>query len=459
MMAGKVLIIGAGLTGLSTAFHLEQMGGIDYSVYEKEEKVGGLCRSDYVRCAGFEGMFTFDILGHLLHLKKEYTKALVQELLKGNLKRHFRNSWIYSKRVYTKYPFQANTYGLLPKVVKECVFGFIDAKYGSVHSSRLSSRESFYDWILQNFGKGIAKHFMIPYNQKIWRVHPRDLTCGWLKYVPSPNIQEVVIGALSKWRRGLGYNVTFLYPEFPYPEKGGIQRLPDAFAARIKNLELGRNLSKVNIRKKVAYFNCGKIKKNFQILVSTIPLKELVLKIIEDVPEEIKKAARKLRYTSVLNLNIGVKRKNIDRGDWVYFPEKKYIFYRAGFPKKFSENMCPPDTSSVYVEIACKPGDITREKKGNLKARAEKDLIKAGILKREDEILVRHLQSIPYAYVIYDENRDRKLEIIQNYLRGKDIYSVGRYGGWKYSTMEEAILEGKEVAEKIRERLAKTSKG
>jgi len=443
MMAGKVLIIGAGLTGLSTAFHLEQMGGIDYSVYEKEEKVGGLCRSDYVRCAGFEGMFTFDIVGHLLHLKKEYTKALVQELLKGNLKRHFRNSWIYSKRVYTKYPFQANTYGLLPKVVKECVFGFIDAKYRSVHSSRPSSRESFYDWILQNFGKGIAKHFMIPYNQKIWTVHPKELTCGWLKYVPSPSFREVVIGALEDQKKAFGYNV-----HFDYPHKGGIQELPNAFADRIKNLKLNRSLSRVNMRKKVAYFDDGRIEEKFQFLISTVPLPELILEIIEDVPERVNNAALKLRHISVLNLNMGIKRENIDHGHWVYFPEEKYVFYRVGFPKKFSENMCPPGTSSVYVEIACKPGEITAKKK-ELIARAKEDLIKAEILERKDEILVSKNISIPYAYVIYDRNRDRNLKMIQDYLRGKDIYSVGRYGGWKYSTMEEAILEGKEVAEKI----------
>ena len=447
-MAGKVLIIGAGLTGLSTAFHLEEMGGIEYSVYEKRKKPGGLCRSDYRGCPGFEGTFTFDILGHLLHLKEDYTKRLVKKLLKGNLAPHRRDSWIYSKGVPTRYPFQANTHGLPPEVVKECVFGFIDAKYRSFRSRRSEAEESFYDWIMRNFGKGIAKHFMIPYNQKIWTVHPRELTCGWIKvnpkYVPSPNVQEVVIGALGDQGKGFGYNVYF-----DYPKEGGIQKLPDAFADRIKNLALGRNLSGVNIGKRMAYFDGGKANEKFRFLVSTAPLPELILKIIEDAPEKIKKAARKLRHTSVLNLNLGIKRGNVDLGHWVYFPEDKYVFYRVGFPKKFSPNMCPPGTSSTYVEIAYEPGKMSREKKEELVIRAKNDLIKAKILKKQDEILVSWPITIPYAYVIYDRNRDRDLEIIQNYLKDKDIYSVGRYGGWKYSTMEEAILEGKAVAEKL----------
>jgi len=447
-MAGKVLIIGAGLTGLSTAFHLEKMGKVDYSVYEREERVGGLCRSVHLRNPKYAESFTFDILGHLLHVKEDYTKVLVRSLLKRSLRRHKRDSWIYSKGIYTRYPFQANTHGLPPKVVKECVFGFIDAKSHLVHSTRALSEGSFSDWILQNFGQGIAKHFMIPYNTKMWTVHPRELTCGWLKlnpkYVPSPTIPEVVIGALADQKKGFGYNVYFYYPR-----RGGIQKLPDAFGENIGNLNLNTRLSRVNVAKKVAYFNGGRNGEEFQFMVSTVPLPELILEIIEDVPEDIRKAALKLKHNSVLNLNLGIKRENIDHGHWVYFSESKYVFYRVGFPKKFSDNMCPPGTSSLYVEIALRPGEIDRDREKRLRARAMGDLVKTGILKRNDEILVSKFIHIPYAYVIYDRDRDANLEIIQNYLKGRDIYSVGRYGGWKYSTMEEAILEGKEVAERL----------
>lgn len=455
-MTGKVLIIGAGLTGLSTAFHLEKTGGIDYSVYEKREKVGGLCRSEYKPCPGLKGEFTFDILGHLLHLKKERTIGLVKELLSNNLISLERDAQIYSKGLYTKYPFQANIHGLPPEVVKECVFGFIDARCRSHYSAKILPEESFYHWILRNFGKGIAEHFMIPYNKKIWTVHPRRLTCGWIKvnpkypYVPSPTFREVIIGALEEQEKAFGYNV-----HFDYPQKGGIQKLADAFEEKIKNLKLNTSLSGVNMRKKVAYFDNGKIKENFQFLVSTVPLKELVLKIIEDMPQRIKDAARKLKHNSVLSLNLGIKRENVDHGHWVYFPEDKYVFYRVGFPKKFSEGMCPPGTSSVCVEIACKTGQMTPKKEKELIARAKKDLIKAGILRTEREILVEaeHWEWIPYAYVIYDKDRDKNFEMIKEYLEKEDIYSVGRYGGWNYSTMEEAILEGKEIAEKLASQL------
>ena len=116
----KIIILGAGITGLSTAYHLQQMIDnqpqlpVDYKIFEKESAVGGLCRSIY------QDGFTFDYTGHLLHLREDYAKKLIKKLLKKNYQTHKRNSWIYSKGVFTRYPFQANTYGLPIDVIRQC---------------------------------------------------------------------------------------------------------------------------------------------------------------------------------------------------------------------------------------------------------------------------------------------------------------------------------------------------
>src|SRR5512145_1145180 len=105
-----IVIVGAGLAGLSTAYHLS---GIPYRLYEREQEVGGLCRS--YRKDGF----TFDYTGHLLHFRQPDIKALVERLLPGKLHTHRRKSFIYSHKTYTEYPFQVNTHGLPPEVVRE----------------------------------------------------------------------------------------------------------------------------------------------------------------------------------------------------------------------------------------------------------------------------------------------------------------------------------------------------
>ena len=47
----KIVILGAGLTGLSTAYHLEQNNFFDFTIFEKEGTHGGLCRSPTLRFA------------------------------------------------------------------------------------------------------------------------------------------------------------------------------------------------------------------------------------------------------------------------------------------------------------------------------------------------------------------------------------------------------------------------
>src|SRR5688572_7973814 len=143
----KVVIIGGGLAGLSAGRHLAEHEPV---IFEREKEIGGLCRSFT------QDGFTFDCTGHLIHLKNAYTKELVAQLLPDAFASHERLASIYSKETITPYPFQANTYGLPPEVVRDCVVGFVESLQGS-HPPV----DNFHDWVLQTFGTGIAKHFML----------------------------------------------------------------------------------------------------------------------------------------------------------------------------------------------------------------------------------------------------------------------------------------------------------
>ena len=180
-------IIGAGLAGLSAAYHLK---GLPYRLHEKESEVGGLCRS-YTK----DG-FTFDMTGHLLHFRQPEIKALVEVLLAGRLTRHGRRSYLYSHESYTEYPFQVNTHGLPPEVVRDCLLGFIATL--TAKQDAATGELSLQQWILANLGEGIAKHFMVPFNEKLWQVRLDELTADWVSWlVPKPDIKDVVNGALG----------------------------------------------------------------------------------------------------------------------------------------------------------------------------------------------------------------------------------------------------------------------
>src|SRR4051812_4931392 len=120
------IVIGAGPTGLSAAYHL----GEDSILIEQNHRVGGWCRSIE------EKGFTFDYAGHIMFSNDPYVHQLYQMLLGDNVHWQDREAWIYSKNVYTRYPFQGALYGLPPDVIKECVVGAIEARYGSTKPAK-----------------------------------------------------------------------------------------------------------------------------------------------------------------------------------------------------------------------------------------------------------------------------------------------------------------------------------
>jgi protoporphyrinogen oxidase len=433
-----ILIIGAGLAGLSTAYHL---GGKDYHIYEKEGEVGGLCRS-FKR----DG-FTFDYTGHLLHIRQDYTKKMLEKMLPRKLKTHFRRASVYSEGIFTPYPFQANMYRLPKEVIKECIIGFIEAKEGRERLQSLSSGNqngmdnSFKDWIINTFGSGIAKHFMVPYNEKMWKTDLSELSSEWVDWsIPVPTLDEIIGGALGLDNPHMGYSAQFLYPE-----QGGIEVLPKAFLTYVDNLHYNKTLTRINLKEKRAWFDDESSVK-YDNLVSTIPLPEL-LEIIRDLPTSTADLKEGLRYVSVLDINLGIDNDAISDQHWVYFPEPEIPFYRVGFYSNFSSVIVPPKKSSLYVEVSYLP-DTPLNKTDILEGIFD-GLKKCGFIKSRDQIIIENVLNIPYAYVIHDNFRRKNLPEIMGCLARHNIFSIGRYGSWKYMSMEDVLLQGKEVAEAI----------
>jgi UDP-galactopyranose mutase len=177
-----------------------------------------------------------------------------------------------------------------------------------------------------------------------------------------------------------------------------------------------------------------------------MPLTQLV-KISNQVPSPVKEAARRLRHNAVFNVNFGIANRKVSDKHWIYVPENNYIFYRIGFPHNFSPYQVPNGCSAVNVEIS-----YTKEKPLKIKeaiAQARADLMRMQILKKSDKIVVEKCLHIPCAYVIYDKNHKECVQIIQDFLKENGIFSVGRYGAWEYSSMEDAIMHGKRIAEAL----------
>lgn len=423
----EIVILGAGLAGLSAAYHLRR----GYVLFEKESEPGGMARS--IKKDGY----IFDYDGHLLHFRNEYTFSLINKLLDGNLAPHKRNSWIYSKNSYTRYPFQANFYGLPKDVVKDCLIDLIKARVNSPHKKH-ELNGNFEDWIKRIFGNGISKHFMLPYNRKFWTVEPKDLTCDWLDgFVPVPTLEDTVTGAISSSPKPYGYNSRFWYPV-----KGGISEVVEGFLQNVNNVYLNKKAVTLDQHRRELIFEDGTIKR-FKNLITTIPMPELS-RILVNAPTDIKKAFSVLRYTSIFVINLGIKNDDMTDKHWVYYPEKDIIFYRMGFPTNFSMDIAPLKRTSVYAEISYSGKEgIDKEKAIKMTIENMKSL---GFISDESEIEICLPIDIKYGYVIYDSNREKAVNAIKNYLKRFRIYAIGRYGSWRYMSMEDVILDGQKIA-------------
>jgi protoporphyrinogen oxidase len=423
----RVVILGGGLTGISTAVHLKR----PWLLLEKEDRLGGHARTDVTR--GFH----FDKTGHWLHLRDPYTKQLIAELLPNQMVQVARRARIFSHGVLTRFPFQANLHGLPPEVNAECLLGFIDAQ---MHPST-AAPANFEEFCIQKFGLGISKHFMIPYNHKLWGVHPREITSAWCsRFVPIPKLDDVVRGAVGDVPPELGYNISFLYPE-----QGGIETMTRALISRMSGGEIitGANPEAIDLDARTLTVGGETI--HWGALVATIPLPELVRRLVAP-PREIEEAAAKLRCTVVRYLNVATKTKPNADFHWIYVPEEKYPFYRVGIYSNAVPSMAPAGHGSLYVELSDRgpPPSVDR-----ILPEVAQALAAAGAINSADDVLFAELKELKYAYVVFDDHYYGAVDLITRYLESKSVHPRGRYGSWVYNAMEDCILAGREVAAKL----------
>jgi protoporphyrinogen oxidase len=425
-----ILILGGGLAGLSASYHL---GSAPRCVLEADDTPGGLCRSRR------RGGFVFDYTGHLLHLRDGRAKALVDELLPGAFQVVERRARIRTRGVTLPFPFQANLHGLPKEVVADCLVGFVESLGDP---TPLTDRTSFRDWSLAVFGRGISEAFLFPYNTKLFRRDPSEMTADWVSWaVPKPSLAEVIQGALGIENRGMGYNSTFRYPK-----EGGIGLLPEALARRVPQLRCGARVESVDLEGRTARLAGGETLA-WEELIVTVPLPAF-LRMLRGGPPWLAAEAGRLDWSVVGCLNLGVDRAGVgDGAHWIYFPDVDTPFYRVGFPSNFSETVGPPGTSSLYVEFGLRRDEPLDTKR--LESEALAALRQEGILVEGDRILARDWIRIDPGYVIFDRQRQDALDRIVPALEALGVHLIGRYGAWTYSYMERALLDGMEIAERL----------
>ena len=430
--SAPVVILGGGLAGLSTALHLP--AGTPWVIAERDQRVGGKARSH--RRDGY----TFDVTGHWLHLRDDRVRALVDDLFEpGDLVEIERRTGVWVHDTMLPYPFQANLHGLPLAIVQQCLVGFVRAQVEAAAPDARPPR-TFGEFARQRFGDGIAEHFFIPYNTKLWGMSPDELTADWVqRFVPIPDVAQVIGGALGVVQEGLGYNAHFLYPR-----AGGIDALPEAMARRLGErddggVRLGTAVQTIDVKTRRVRLSGDDDWQPYGRLVSTIPLPALVA-AIDDVPEAVREAAGKLRCVPWRWLDVATTTPPPIAEHWVYVPQIDLPFFRVGVYSNAWPPMAPPGGGSLYVELSDREGDPDIDA-------ILRHLAEMGAITSPDDVAFVQQRDIPCAYVIFDAAHGPATETIASWLREVGVHSCGRYGSWTYNSMEDAIVAGMEAAQ------------
>jgi protoporphyrinogen oxidase len=427
MSRGSVIIIGAGLTGLAAGRALIN-AGIEYVILEAEERLGGLCRTEEING------FIFDYTGHLLHLREGEGRDLILNLLGENLAEHTRKASVFVEGTFVPYPIQAH-FGKLPgSLAMGCMEDLIDISGRSV-----SSDMSFPDWARAQFGDTLAEIFMLPYNKKLFVHSLEEMEVSWTSWsVPRPTVEEVRAVASGQALPAFGYNATFYYPR-----QGGIGILPEVLSrGQEDRVRTSSRVTEVDALRKTVTINGNEVIP-YRSLITTMSLPNLI-RIMRGLSPGIVRAASRFRHSSVLGICVGLDGPIRREDHWIYFPEKGLPFYRIGFPTNFSHYVSPEGCGSAYVEVAYIKG--SEPDPGTIVPSAMKIMKELGIIDQETRCVARLDLAIPFAYVFHDRFRVGNLDKILEILRQKGVRSVGRYGAWEYSAMQDAVEWGQAAA-------------
>lgn len=421
-MAAPIQILGAGLTGMSAAHHLEA----DFDLHERLAHSGG-----HAITTERDG-YRFDRTGHLLHLRDDGIRSWVEAMVGEQSVRVQRNSRVFSHGRYTRYPYQANTFGLPPEIANECLLGYLEALGKQAEAGEPANFEQF---CLKYFGRGFSEHFMIPYNQKLWGVHPSEITAEWCsRFVPQPKLEDVIAGAVGLNDRELGYNTNFLYP------RTGIGALPAAMEKQLrKPVRFGSAPQAIDWRRKRLVFDGDETP--YRALISTAPL-DVLVGLLVDAPAAVSAAAAKLRCNPLWYLDVALEVPCGVDLHWAYVPEAQYPFYRVGCYSNFSAAMAPEGKACLYVELSSRETPDME----TLLPEVVRGLCDMEIINDAADVRFADPRRIDHAYVLYDHQYYDALDVIRPFLDEAGILSCGRYGDWNYSSMEDALIFGREAA-------------
>ena len=426
MTAENVVVLGAGPAGLAFA-HRFGHGAV---VLEKASGVGGLSRSIEI----LDGVF--DIGGHSFHTPHREVLEFVRSLMDGAWYEQPRDARIWVSGELIPYPFQHHFQMLGDReIVEDCLGHEPDP-------SSVAESANFEEWIFRRFGEGIARHFMQPYNRKLWARDLKDMSCEWVvERVATDKIDDRGAETSAVARRPLQSD-----SRVGYPAEGGFGKIYEALAARCNRIELGEEVVHIDLTDRTVHTASGRVWPWLRI-VSTMPIPHL-LRCLSACPDHLIEMSARLQAVSLKILLILV--RLCDRK----VPQRIYISDPAIPPHKvaFNHTSSPSLQSRKHHAISCevsysasKPVKTDEE----LLAGAVDWLKSARFIESLDDVVAQKVVDVPFGYPVCTHENPAVLAAINGYLETLDIHTIGRFGSWSYANSDECIRQGLCLADQL----------
>lgn len=427
----RAVVLGSGMGGCGAAnrFHAE---GLRPVVYDKNAYVGGHTAS-FVHPGGF----LFDIGPHISYTKDPRIQQLFSDAVGGQyetIQIRLNNYW---RGYWPKHPVQLHLRGLPEDVIIKVIADFV-----AEHQAAERPINNYADWLLASFGRSFAELFPMQYTRKYHLTPAENLTIDWLgPRIYRPNVEEVLRGAISS-------NAPDIHPyitHFRYPTQGGFAAYPRKLLHG--DVQLEHTLVGLDPKARQLTFANG-VRAEYEVVVSSIPLPELI-PMIAGAPREVLEAASRLACSACVLVNLGIDRDDLSPAHCTYFYDEDIGFTRLSFPHMLSPNNAPAGKGSIQAELyfsdKYKPMPGPQE---SLIDPVIADLKRCGLLREDDRIVHRSAHLAPYANVIFDHQRVPALKIVHGYLDEIGVGHCGRYGDWAYLWTDESFISGEQAAER-----------
>jgi len=417
------LIIGAGPAGIAAALRL----GRRAKIIEKNNFAGGQSASIQI------GEAVFDIGGHSFHTPHPFVRDLVYNSLE--MYEQVRQAYCYSYDTLIPYPFQKHFRAIgNANVVAECAAGL-------ENMPQHNNVGNFQEFILSRFGTGIAKHFMTPYNEKLWARDLTKLDAQWVgERVAAPEGIKEKFDQEGGKRRPLQSDTVV-----SYPAQGGFGEIYKALANQVHDLELGVQVTHIDLKNKKVYA-ADNLVYVYNNLISTLPLNEL-MQLIDPVSDSISKEVATLEYMSLKCILVAINHPVDTPIQRIYSADEDNPAHKTAINHNSSDWLRNRRHHGIMGEVSY--SQYKHMAQSDIEKWFLDALQKMSIIKGHVDVLATKTIDVKYAYPVPTHNRMEIVAKARAFLREHDVYTLGRFGEWAYINSDEALARGMILGEEL----------